>query len=467
MSNVNQQAACPSSPARPLNDSLWAIGWRRKGWLVLGLFIGACAGAAIAVQLPKTYQASAQISVVKKRPDAVTGIDTRPLSEDNGSPPQDLLRSTLIIERAIHSKGLAALPLQVGEDQDLVEHIRNSLTVVAAKSPSGPTGVYKLHFRARDPEACRLVLTALLESYRDFMDSKHQTIGKDTYELILRDKQSLEQEIAKNDAAYRAFRESAPLLGKSKDGTELRQERLTAIQAKRSALLLHKVDLEGQLKALEAALKEGRSQEVIHAMLADFVRKNDPADPTREKQVSAPDQLFPLMLEERKLAQIHGPKHPEVLEVRKRIETARRLMILPPSAWNSDDGAVDPVKLHLQLLKQKLQQIEISDGLLASAYRTEQDEVRRLAVYEIQNESFLARTKMNQTLYEALAKRLNEVSAIRNVGGSQIELLEPPSLGKKVAPSLMLALGIGAALGVGLGFAGACWIESRGQAKST
>ena len=49
----------------------------------------------------------------------------------------------------------------------------------------------------------------------------------------------------------------------------------------------------------------------------------------------------------------------------------------------------------------------------------------------------------------------------RETGGYQIEMLEPPSLGKRVAPSLMLALAVGAALGVGLGFCVALWAESR------
>jgi len=53
------------------------------------------------------------------------------------------------------------------------------------------------------------------------------------------------------------------------------------------------------------------------------------------------------------------------------------------------------------------------------------------------------------------------VNVIRNVGGYQIELLEPPSIGKKVAPNMPIALMVGAVLGLGLGIALACWAESR------
>lgn len=442
-------------------DSLLSIGWRRKLWIAIGLLVGLGAGAGIATQMPRVYQSSAQISVVKKRPDSVIGVDTKHL-DDTTSPPQDVLKSAAVIERAIHSKGLAALPLTTSEDQDLPEAIRNSLTVVPAKNPTGASVIFKLHVRTHDPEHSRIVLTALLDSYKELMDRKHQAVSADTLELILREKQALEKDIAEHDAAYRAFREKAPLLGKGKDGSELRQERLNSIQAKRSALLLQKVELQGQLTALETAKKEGRSEDVILAMLVDFMRKVEAAEPRTDRPANVQDQLFPLLLEERKLVQIHGAAHPEVIEIRKRIAVARRLLVLPPTAWH-DDRALDPVKLHMELLKQKVQHIQVADDLLAGVFQTEQDEARRLASFEIQNDSFRAKSAMNQQLYEALVKRLNEVGMVRNVGGYQIELLEPPSLGKRVAPSLMLALAAGAVIGIGLGFGAALVVEARNK----
>ena len=113
-----------------------------------------------------------------------------------------------------------------------------------------------------------------------------------------------------------AFREKAPLLGKSRDGLEMRQERLNSIQTKCSAMLLQKVELEGQLSALEAGLKDGRSQDVMLAMLVEFMRKADSSEAGR------PDQLFPLLMEERKLIQVHGANHDAVKEIRTRIEVA-------------------------------------------------------------------------------------------------------------------------------------------------
>jgi hypothetical protein len=167
------------------------------------------------------------------------------------------------------------------------------------------------------------------------------------------------------------------------------------------------------------------------------------------------DQLLPLVLEERKLAQQVGAKHPDLIAVRKKIEIAGNLMVLPPTVWNAavDKGgkSIDPVALQVQVLKQKLEYNKVSEDLLAKVFIAEQEETRRLAFYEIENDSYVTGIALNQKLYEALAKRLNEMSLVRNAGGYQIDLLETPLVGKKVAPSMSLTLLIGALLGLMLG----------------
>jgi succinoglycan biosynthesis transport protein ExoP len=444
---------------------LW-VAWQRKWLILVGGLLGLAVGAVLGTVLPRVYQSSAQISIIKKSSDTVTGVDTRHIAaEENISPPQDLLKSSLIIDRAIQSRGLGSLATIHREDEELTDSIKNALTVIPGKSGTGPSHVFKLNFRAGDADESRAVLNALLDSFREHMDAKHQAISKDTFELILREKKTLEEKMIEQDTAYRAFREKAPLLGKGKDGMELRQERLNTIQAKRSALLLQRVELEGQHAALEAAQKAGRGQDAILAMLIEFTRKNENAEAGRDRQVGLQDQLFPLLLEERKLIQTHGANHPDVAALRNRIEVVRRLLVLPPSAWKSESDlmtpGIDPIALHVQMLTQKLDHNKISEELLAKIFKTEQDEARHLSAYEIQNDAFQTSSSLNQKLYEALVRRLNEVGLIRNVGGYQIELIEPPSLGKRVAPSMTLALLLGAFLGIGLGLGSAYWTDYR------
>ena len=448
-----------------------SIGWRHKGWVVFGMLAGIGVGTALCMVLPPVYQSTAQISILKKRPDTVTGVDTRQLvAEDYLAPPQDVLKSSLIIDNAIRSKGIAALPIFEEGEKEPIEKIRNALAVTPTKPPPGQNVVFKLSYRARDEESCEKVLSAILDSFQDFINKKHNTISVDSIGLILREKQALHKSIEEKEAAYKVFRETAPLLGAGKDGVELRQERLNSIQAKRSALLLQRVELEGQLAAFDAAIKEGRSQEAVVAMLIEFARKNDTPEAGRDRSVNVQDQLLPLLQEEQKLLQIHGAKHPEVTAVRNRIEVTCRLLLLPPSSWKSEpgDASANPsklidesVSLHVQLLKQKLSHVKISEEMLAKVFQSEQEDARRLSSYEIQNDAFRTSINLDQKHYEALAKQLNDASLIKSVGGYQVEMIEPPSLGKRVAPSMLIMLPCGAFLGIVAGFLLAAWAHHR------
>jgi uncharacterized protein involved in exopolysaccharide biosynthesis len=466
-----EQEAADDVPRYWQPEHLVGHAWRSKGTLLLMMAVGAAVSAGIATALPPVYQSTTQFSVVKRVPDSVTGMDTRPLStEESITPPQDVLKSSSVLENALRSAGINQAD-SVGEDgSSPTDRVRNALNVVPTKSLIGQSTVYKATYRGKDEAECRAVLSAVVESYQDFLKKKHQSVSGDTLELILREKDRLRHEIAEKEAAYREFREKAPLLGKSKDGLELRQERLNSIQAKRSALLLQKVEIEGQLTAVEAALKAGQSPDAILAMLVSFARKGEAAETGPGPQSRLEEQLFALVLEEHKLAKVHGAKHPEVLAIRDRIETARRLLVLPPTAWNGGSAAtgsggagasLDPVALHVQVLRQRLSHLKVAEEMLAKVFQDEQDEVRRLAAFEIQNDAFRTSISLDQQLYEALVKRLSEVGMVRSAGGYQVEVIEPPSPGRRVGPSLQLTVGVGAFVGLLLGLALAVWFESR------
>ncbi|HZZ79798.1 MAG TPA: hypothetical protein VFE62_14870 [Gemmataceae bacterium] len=461
--SVSGAADVGAAASSTSGDSWLSLGWRRKGLIFACVIFGIVVSGIIGFSMPRTYQSNAQLSIIKK---PVTGIDARPI-EEHVTPPQDLLRSPMLIDRAIQTKGICANR----EDMDAVDAIKQDLAVTAMRGPMGQTTVYKMSFRARDPEVSKSVLLGMIDAFKEFTDKKHQSVSEDTFELIMKEKESIGKELAAKEAAYRKFREKAPLMSRGKDGIELRQQRLNSIQTKRSALLLQRVELEGQVASIETAIKEGRGQEAVLAMLAEFARRPDPAEDSRERGVSMQDQLLPLMLEERKLSQMHGAKHPEMVAIRKRIEVASKLLVLPASAWSgalTADGAgkasIDPVALQFQILKQKLEYNKVSEELLARVFQVEQEEARRLAFYEIENDSYQTGIALNQKLYEALAKRLNEISLVRSVGGYQIELLETPAVGKKVAPSMSLALLVGAMAGLALGFGLGRWADLRDRA---
>jgi uncharacterized protein involved in exopolysaccharide biosynthesis len=286
--------------------------------------------------------------------------------------------------------------------------------------------------------------------------------------LILREQEKVRKELTRQESDYLAFREEGPLLNKARDGLELKQERLNSIQARRSALLLQKVEVEGQLAAVEQARKAGRDPDTVLVMLTDFARRNEATEPGARATPGIQEQLPPLLLEERRLLRLYGPHHPEVRAVRERLDPARRLLLLPPAAWkgapSAESGSVppeDPVQTLVDVLRQRLEQLKLAEGLLTATFLKEQDEARRLAAYEIRNETFQSNITLSRQLHEALVKRLNDSSLIKGTGGHHVEVVEPPSAARRVAPNYPLNLAMGTFLGLLAGLFLATWADAR------
>src|SRR5579884_3622030 len=86
------------------------IAWQRKNLIALWVVAALVVGVLYWAQATRVYQAKAQVLVIKKRPDNVTGLDTRNLViEDYVATHQALIKSPLIIDRAIKRHNLDQL----------------------------------------------------------------------------------------------------------------------------------------------------------------------------------------------------------------------------------------------------------------------------------------------------------------------------------------------------------------------
>src|SRR4051812_23079690 len=69
-----------ASPALAMRRNVLEIGWRRKSLVGLGVVVGIVVGMLFYIQTTPEFQSKAQVLIVKKRPDTVTGLDTRNLA---------------------------------------------------------------------------------------------------------------------------------------------------------------------------------------------------------------------------------------------------------------------------------------------------------------------------------------------------------------------------------------------------
>src|SRR5262249_28821833 len=154
-------------------------------------------------------------------------------------------------------------------------------------------------------------------------------------------------------------------------------------------------------------------------------------EPRSDRPAAARDQLLLLQQEEQKLLESRGAKHPEVVSVRRRITAARDQLTRPAAALDDSvsrdaSRSSDPVDRYVELLRQRIQHLSQSEQLLADVYRDEQGAAKKLASYEVQDESFRTSIGLTRQSYEAINRRLQDLSLVKGMGGYEVETINPP-----------------------------------------
>ena len=290
---------------------------RHKGLLLLGAVVGLAMGALYYVMSRPIYQSSFQVMVVKKKGDDLVGSGRYQESEDYVATHQDLIRSHVIIVRALNkpvwykltdatfeSLRKAGMPPVVlaklsalknqeikreecadvlaevlddkllaeilndpgsstnqevlraekrkqyqdlvmdraekrkvseletfahtdlsGDASDLVESIRSETTVTRNRvSGSRGNNILEVSFRGKFKAECPVFLSALVESYKEFLDDSYKSMTSDTVKLFNRARGELLKTLEDKDKAYIEFRKDPkiPLLaGRSKESADV------------------------------------------------------------------------------------------------------------------------------------------------------------------------------------------------------------------------------------------------------
>ncbi|MBS0201591.1 MAG: polysaccharide biosynthesis tyrosine autokinase [Planctomycetes bacterium] len=435
----------------------------RHWWLVvLGGIVGSGLGYLYFTKQIPVYQSSARMLVVRERSASeipIRGIETRAESDPTATL---LIRSPLIVADAVKTYDLANLPPFSGRG-DPTAAIIGGLGVNVA---GGNGQVLDLTFRGTDSQSCETILKAVINSYQTFLGKTHESVNEETTRLITDAKDNLLKQLSEKEAAYRTFRQDSPLLwnGKGETAQNIHQSRLSTIEGMRSGMVITRSQLKAQIQAIEAALARGENREALLLMTGRFSGVDSPKADGTASSTSPEGQLFPLLLEEQMLMENHGPDHPKLLSLRRRIELTRKY--LTRSLLDTDPESKDEAKpkaaqhqdfltVYLNSLRQEIKTSEEKERELNLLFEQERESAKSLTVYEVKDATFQADIKRTQQLFEGVIKRLEEINLMKNYGGYKTEVISPPTLGWQVEPNRnrILTLGLVGGLLGGLALA--------------
>ncbi|MBI2478559.1 MAG: polysaccharide biosynthesis tyrosine autokinase, partial [Planctomycetia bacterium] len=435
-------------------ESAWsalAFAWRRKWLVLLLLIVGLGLGYLYFLRQSPLYQSTAQVLVVEDQPRLpIEGVEMRTSTDEMHV---TLMRSQKVIEKAIEVGELDQLASLRGSGNPAATVLAR-LTVTGGGNTKG--AIVQLSYQSPDRDECPQVLQAVVDAYELFLGEMYKNVSAETIDLIKRAKEELETQISTIEAEYRTMLDESPLLMTGEAAHNIHEMRLEQVEQVRSSAVVENSQLRANIESLQAALKRGISREALSLVIGSL-KQIDAQAVAQGDAAMGSDQLFPLILEQQMLLESHGPDHPKVKAVDKRIEFMRthlaKLRAEQPVAESAKN--IDYAEIYLESLAEQIRMNDETIAEMTNLFDTEREAAKSLSTYRIKEETFRSEIDRKSRLFDVVLKRLEEISLLKDRGGAEIQMIHPPARAGQIQPNLqstMLQAGILSLL-VGLGLA--------------
>lgn len=439
--------------------------WQRKSLLLLGLIAALSLGALYYAQTTALHQSSAEVLVVRKRPEVITGdkVYAAPTG-DYLATHAVLLKSPVIVERAIKDSDLGSLetftsPKYVDQEFDIATAVNEGINIKigSLRSGRGSQNVLTVSFTGPVAEECPMVVSAVIDSYEKFLEETYRDMGEDTITMISHARDDLQKDLTEQEAAYREFRLKSPMVSNGTTDVNPLHARLTAIEQQLSEALLREATFQTQLATLEEAKEAGAPPEELVEIVTNL---SEQANAQTGRAANGLDnQLFDLIQEQERMKQNYGPNHPHVKSIEKRIKATRNFFAFPNSAFRdatapgapSEVTPSDSVEKYEKYLTQELASIEISRKLLSDLYAKEHDSAKKLTSYELRDEGFQQRIRRTRELYDGVVQQLQGANLVKDYDGFKTRVISQAKIGERVSPKATIVFPLAALLGSLLG----------------
>ena len=467
---------------------------------MLLLVIGLAMATLFCLLSGPRYDSPAQLLVIKKRLDTapITGPDQFHPNDDYLSTHMLLIASRRVIGRAIDKGSLqeleqfkdkgglgrditnwalrAFLGVEPAMDQreQLTTDIINAMVVTrdAQRPGINPSNeVINLSFRSTVPADCPRVLNAVIASYQEFLQEAYRNTNAEAVELITQARVMVEKDLEAKEATYQRFLAQTTPLWKAQDRGTAQQDRVIKIDGKLAALRMRRTEIEASIAMIENAIKSGRNPtatvvRMLPVPAADTLALNDPAAPERGFRVSLEEELIGLKLQQVKLEAKHSKNYPTVQAINRQLRAVRDMIVHSAADRQIDANEQEPIDLaaiKVDLLRQELDDLNISEQALRKLFDTEQKGASLSYLHEIQDESHRKGIERDRLLYESILNRLKETSSVRDFGDYNAQVIGSALPGELAVKRYVLVFGLAAFISVFVGFGWAYLAEMTGR----
>ena len=441
----------------PTGLDIRALLWERKWLLIFFGIVGGSLGYLQFTKQPPVYQSSADVLVERDQARLPVDMATSMTAERD---PIDthiaLFHTPVLLQGAVEKFQLNKLPTLAGSASPMAK-ISQSLGVSRSLTSDD---ILHFTYTSGNRSDSQQILDAVIASYLDYLGESQRSYSDKTVKLITQAKDELTDALKEKEEAYQHFRETASLLWTGEEGRNIHQQRLTQIESQRSKIMIQLSQVKAELDSMKRAIEQGVSRQALLIMADQAKQRAGDGDPASPSQRSITGQLIPLMLEEALLLETLGAKHPQVLEVRTKIDVMQKLL-----QKEAGEGALtglprpDILTVYLQSLQEELRVGNEKIKELDNLFITEKQSAKSLGAEENRNRALLEDLDRTKGLFNVVVEQLQEISLIKNNFTLSGKIVNQPSAGYEIRAQMYSYIGVGGGLGVIVGVCLAILLE--------
>lgn len=450
---------------------------RRPGLISTCLLVAGVLGALYYLNAPRTYESSAEMLFVTKHY-SLNGREDgdSPIYEKSMETHAEMLCKPLIVGRAVQDFNLRQLPTLASlEDDEVVPAIIDNLT---AHLETENSTIVQLTYRSSDPVDAQKITDAIATTYRNYLKEDNESVGMETIALFRDANENLLTQLSRNQEEHRQFQKNAPLMWREGRGVNIHHERQATIEEDRQRLMNERTVVTARLDTLKKLIKSGvTSREALKYEALQALSLSQEDTSWRAFQMAERQQLAEreavrglsstlvgeyvrLKVQESEYLDEFGEGHPQVESTRKRMDEIKVMLDkifqnqseLGISLVDTSDAAVtddtDYVRIYLQKLQDELVVLDSQIAAFDREFTKEQVLANKMQDYLLKDQAFRNDHDNTQRLFDVVVANLKQVDAVRIFGGDTMTIVAPATLGKQVAPRILLVLFGSAMLGL-------------------
>lgn len=456
-----------------------------RWWVVATCaLLGMCLGCVLIKTAVKKFESHGKLLVYQKLPtfmDDSTRLPDPKAYDSLFATHVALIGSPLIVKRAVDSFDLVnrcpEIQTELEANRDYTHYIQNHLNVSRAGSGDAKGAfVISVGFDHISANECPIVVEAILETYREYVNHSMLDDQEKAVSLIGGIRKDLEAELKQKGDRYREFMRTADGVWNRDTENNMHQQRIETLELQLTELQLKEVAIASRIRIM-APTRDAKTGDKLtdlarlalidetHITRLEMLQKiqgegvaelYQMAYPERQEHANARyKKLNELFLERQTLLENLGSAHPKVTDLDAQIKMLESRLKNSKQEMAGGGASFDPadiVDAYIRMLNEELQDTQVRTAAVECSIAEELIAAKSLTDFTIKAKHLEDEYERAKEMYTTLIDKAQKQQVLSQFGSYVSEVIAYPHFkGQVTWPKKPVILGLCTILGIFLG----------------